>query len=508
MIPDDKLDLWIKHNKNVLLVGKHGVGKTSLIVNAFERHGLKFRYFSASTMDPWVDFIGIPKEKKDDDGNSHLELVRPKEFEDDEIEALMFDELNRAPKKIRNAVLELIQFKSINGKKFKNLRFVWAAINPEDEEGTYDVDKLDPAQEDRFHIKISIPNVPDRKYFVGKYGEDVGTGIMEWWNNLSDKSKEREQISPRRIDYAVEAFMQGIDIRDVFPKGLHIDTFMRAISAGPVAQELDKLIKAGVDEDIRQFFRKENNYSAASQLILKAKYCNRVLPLLPKEKIASLFFSDKINTNEFKILKGTVLDNFLEEPYISILGEKLKDQDPNALTSLMSVIPGEVIKKIRDAYDGKQKEEGPKAPYTELETTNMGVNWAPGDTVMYRNAFTNSDKKVIHLVDKVKDGAPAADRMSVLKEISMAHSTSGTSMISSLEGAVGIINAIYGAVHPTRPATFVNNGVSTERLGKVVKDLMTRCTKEALEKRTSGPLRDQWDASFSKKLGLDRKDLY
>ena len=62
----NNFDFWIENNLNVLLRGKHGVGKTAMVVDAFERNNLKYKYFSASTMDPWVDFIGVPKEKTDD----------------------------------------------------------------------------------------------------------------------------------------------------------------------------------------------------------------------------------------------------------------------------------------------------------------------------------------------------------------------------------------------------------------------------------------------------------
>ena len=148
MISDKKLDFFIKHKLNVLLSGKCGTGKTTVVIDAFNRNNMKWLYFSASTMDPWVDFIGVPKEKKTAEGKSYLELVRPQAFEDDEVEALFFDEYNRSPKKVRNAVMELIQFKSINGKKFKNLKVIWAAINPndkDDEETKYDIEELDPA---------------------------------------------------------------------------------------------------------------------------------------------------------------------------------------------------------------------------------------------------------------------------------------------------------------------------------------------------------------------------
>jgi MoxR-like ATPase len=180
-----KLDFWIKEGLNVIFVGKHGVGKTTMVKEAFERNNLKWLYFSSATMDPWVDFIGVPKEKTEGE-LTFLELVRPKYFQTDEIEALFFDEFNRSHKKVRNAVMELIQFKSINGKKFNNLKIIWAAVNPDDEEDEelkYDVEKIDPAQLDRFHIHIKIPYKPHYVYFKNRYGNQMADAAIEWCNN-------------------------------------------------------------------------------------------------------------------------------------------------------------------------------------------------------------------------------------------------------------------------------------------------------------------------------------
>ena len=69
-------------------------------------------------------------------------MVRPQEFQDDEVEAIFMDEFQKT-QKVRNAVMELIQFKSINGRKFKNLKIVDAG--KDDEEFNYR-DALDPAQ--------------------------------------------------------------------------------------------------------------------------------------------------------------------------------------------------------------------------------------------------------------------------------------------------------------------------------------------------------------------------
>lgn len=225
IIADAKVDFWIKNNLNVLLRGSKGVGKSAIVISAFERHGLRWKYFSAATLDPWVDFIGVPKEVIDEDGNRYLDLVRPKAFQFDEVDAIFIDEFNRAHKKVRNAIMELMQFKSINGKKFNNLRFIWAAINPYDPEKAeseqdYDVEKLDPAQEDRFQIIYDMPNNVDRSYFIKKYGNTGSIGC-DWWQKLSNELKDK--ISPRRLDYMLEVFTNGGDVRDTIPGNVSVN---------------------------------------------------------------------------------------------------------------------------------------------------------------------------------------------------------------------------------------------------------------------------------------------
>jgi alkaline phosphatase D len=168
------LDNWIKFKYNVLFHGRHGVGKTSMIFDAFNRVGWElgrdFLYFSAATIDPWVDLIGVPARVKNEDGEEVLKLIRPESIHNKTIKAFFVDELNRSHKKVRNALMELIQFKSINGLKFPNLDIVWAAVNPdEDDVLKFDVEKLDPAQEDRFQIQVQIPYEPSEAYFSKKF---------------------------------------------------------------------------------------------------------------------------------------------------------------------------------------------------------------------------------------------------------------------------------------------------------------------------------------------------
>lgn len=313
---EDKMDWWISHGLNVLFRGKHGVGKTSLVKSAFNNANLKWRYFSASTMDPWVDFVGVPREKRqkvktpilgpdgepvlDEAGEakykikriSYLQLVRPRDFADGTVEALFFDEFNRAPKKVRNAVMELLQFKSINGERFPNLKVIWAAINPDDDEDAeYDVEKLDPAQADRFEVTVDIPYKPHGPFFQATYGERIAKAACEWWEALPDDMKKL--VSPRRLDYALRVFEQQGDVRDVLPVECNVSKLLTGLNTGPITERLEQLLREKKTSEARSFLANDNNYASAMRYIPESDTLMEFfLPLLPSEKLATLMATE------------------------------------------------------------------------------------------------------------------------------------------------------------------------------------------------------------------------
>ena len=307
MIKKEKLEFWIRNKYNVLFVGKHGVGKTSIIKQAFDDAGLAWKYFSAATMDPWVDFIGTPKEHKDENGVSYLDLVRPREFQFDTIEALFFDEFNRAPKKVRNAVMELIQFRSVNGKRFNNLKVIWAAINPEDEDDGYDVEKLDPAQKDRFHVIVSLPYQLHKPYFVQKYGAKVATATNMWWSALAPPVKD--EVSPRRVDYALDIHKKGGDIDDVLPSSCGISTLKTLLNNEPLDQQVKKASSAELDDLLKD----ETTYNLIRTQWTK-DIAKKVLPHLSRERVAALIQAKpKDITLRHQLVEiATTNDNFFE----------------------------------------------------------------------------------------------------------------------------------------------------------------------------------------------------
>jgi hypothetical protein len=296
MITEQKLDFWLKNNYNVLMKGGHGVGKTAMITEAFTRNGMKWLYFSASTMDPWVDFIGVPKEMTDENGNKYLGLVRPQAFQNDEVEAIFFDEFNRSAKKVRNAVMELIQFKSINGKKFNNLKVIWAAINPDDEDDTtmvYDVEKLDPAQLDRFQVIVDVENKPSLQFFSMKYGATTAKVAIEWWNTIP--LEHRKHVSPRRLDYILDMFVNaGGDVDDVLPKTITSKTLIDQLRSGSYTTRFKEIMDTKNYEALTTALNNSNFYSAVGDLILKNPNTMEVcVPYFPPEIFAKLMGTNK-----------------------------------------------------------------------------------------------------------------------------------------------------------------------------------------------------------------------
>lgn len=311
---DKKLDFYVKHNQNVLFTGKQGIGKSSIIIDCFERNNLNFLYFSAATMDPWVDFVGIPKERKTEDGKSFIELIRPQAIAMDTVDAIFFDEFNRAPKKVRNGTMELLQFKSINGLKLNNLKMIWAAINPdevEDEAFAFDVERLDPAQKDRFQIYIDLPYKIDKPYFSKKYSPAIADISTEWWDKLEPKVKN--QVSPRRVDYALDLFQKGGDMRDVLPNGSNVGKLVTALKVAPYLQQLNDIYAEKNLDAAKEFLNNDNNFFSCSDLIKgNKKYMDFYVPLFSQERVAQCLASDKV-FKDYILANSKLFKSILED---------------------------------------------------------------------------------------------------------------------------------------------------------------------------------------------------
>jgi MoxR-like ATPase len=200
--------------------------------------GLQLKYFSASTLDPFADLVGIPFPVTDGD-RKRLEFVRPDSVNNAEL--LFFDELNRAHPRVLNAVFELIQFRSINGEPLPHLRSVIAAINPGN--AGYQVSELDPGLVDRFHLYLVFDGNPERDWFIEQFGRRVGRVLVDWFHAGLDE-KQRAAVSNRRLEYIGRALRSGLSPGLAVPPDtkLPLDDLVRRLKEEPDLPDLEDFV--------------------------------------------------------------------------------------------------------------------------------------------------------------------------------------------------------------------------------------------------------------------------
>lgn len=236
----------IEKGYNILLSGLHGIGKTFAVMQAMEDLEWDMKYYSTSTLDPYVDLVGVPVPVDNDDGTKRLQMVRPEDINN--VDAVFFDELNRADPKTLNAVFEIVQFRTINGEPLPRLKSVIAAINPTD--GAYNTEELDPALIDRFHLFFQIDPRSPKAYLKQKYDSGLVDAFILWWSN--HKSGKREYYcSPRRLEYMI----------DIYSRTNSFDLLKRSVPHGTVMDWA--MLKSNIDmfesgEDIGKMSSTEN----------------------------------------------------------------------------------------------------------------------------------------------------------------------------------------------------------------------------------------------------------
>lgn len=199
---------YMDNDLNIIVSGLAGTGKTSILTEAARQLGLNMQYYSAATLDPYTDLVGIPVPNHE---TKSVEYFRPKAI--DEAEVVFFDEANRADPKTLNTLFELIQFRSINGEKLPKLKCVVAAINPND--GNYTVDDLDPALLDRFDMFLTAEPGIDYGYFSKLFGAAMAKEASTWWREYHNSykaslssQKPQVYISPRRMEKIISSYIK------------------------------------------------------------------------------------------------------------------------------------------------------------------------------------------------------------------------------------------------------------------------------------------------------------
>lgn len=168
--------------QNVMLVGRHGIGKSEIVAEHFAGKSMRVVAFFLGQMSDPGDLIGLLHK---DEANARSEFLPPFWWpEDNQPIVLFLDELNRARPEILQSVMELALNKTLAGKKLPKGSVIISAVNEGDE---YQLTDLDPALVSRFNLYEFAPSVDDWLLWAQRH-------------NLDDRVIEFIQKQPQFLD--------------------------------------------------------------------------------------------------------------------------------------------------------------------------------------------------------------------------------------------------------------------------------------------------------------------
>ena len=142
--------------QNIMLVGRHGIGKSQIVKSFYESAGLTVTTFFLGQMSDPGDLIGL-LHKNEKSGLS--EFLPPYWWPIKKEPIVLFlDELNRARPEILQSVMDLTLNRTLAGKTLPAGSRVISAVNEGEE---YQLTDLDPALVSRFNIYQFAPTVED-----------------------------------------------------------------------------------------------------------------------------------------------------------------------------------------------------------------------------------------------------------------------------------------------------------------------------------------------------------
>ena len=218
--------------QNIMLVGKHGIGKSEVLSKYYESQGYTLVTLFLGQMSDPGDLIGLPrtvsssKFQVPNPIDERTDFVPPFWFPTDERPIVLFlDELNRARPEILQTIMDLTLNRKLAGKSLPKGSRIIAAVNEGDE---YLLTQLDPALVSRFNVYYFCPTVQewllwaeqngidkritnfianDATWLDGAEGQKVGidTGLDKYpdrraWERVSDIIKDMPEISDDDLD--------------------------------------------------------------------------------------------------------------------------------------------------------------------------------------------------------------------------------------------------------------------------------------------------------------------
>jgi hypothetical protein len=115
---------------------------------------------------------------------------------------------------------------------------------------------------------------------------------IDWWNDLDEKTKMK--ISPRRLDYTLQVYNAGGDIRDVLPPDSNVSKLLVELKNGSYVKIMKTVFANKDAEEAKKFLAVRNNYDNTIEKIVKSDdLLSFFCPHIKEEDLVNLMANDK-----------------------------------------------------------------------------------------------------------------------------------------------------------------------------------------------------------------------
>ena len=179
--------------KPVLLRGRHGIGKSTVVYQYAAQKDMEVVERRASQMTEG-DLVGLPTI---DAGSTRFNPPDWFKAACDRPVVLFLDEVDRATLEVRQGIFELTDSRKLNGHKLHDDTLIFAAVNGGEHGAQYQVGEMDPAELDRWTVFDIEPSVED--WLAWANDSKISKEIFNFINQNRTHLEHTDDFEPNKV---------------------------------------------------------------------------------------------------------------------------------------------------------------------------------------------------------------------------------------------------------------------------------------------------------------------
>jgi hypothetical protein len=343
------------------IIGKHGIGKSSLVAQFAKDNGYSYHPFFLSQLSDQGDILGLPEFNRNKEGKAlSVSFVHPDKLPKKPRSLLFFDELNRASKDLLQGIFQLALEGTLHDYTLPEDSMIIMAMNPATDDYSV-LDFADKAFADRFvHINLDPTHEEFHTYMTSRYGmSDVSSFLRQ-----QTKLLEETDLAPVTLEFVKPSRRSWDRLQKLQNTGMPENLFREA-GMGIVGTAAMIAYSSWKETQIKIIEGAEilDNYAEVKERYLGyfkdvesprndivSTVCSNF-----SEELTKRLKSGKIKLSEGKNAAAFLLDSPIENCYSTLLPFRLMEEFTNDSVIIDCLLENkELVGRVKEAKKAKE----------------------------------------------------------------------------------------------------------------------------------------------------------